>query len=240
MKAIAQKTLEIARQHCESKNLVYYLQEYAIKEANERYLCADQRAQYLADKISDGDAIMTQCFPDAVIGMICRKLETQNKKNVVFYCPETRPYFQGSRLTASVIADMGFTCYVITDNMIGITLERKDIKFAISAADMITLDGHVINKIGTFNIALAARYFQIPYYCLGVPNKNHKDCSNIEIEERAPEDITYIDGQLYTLNNVSAYYPLFDITPPSLVSGIITEKGIYQATDLKSYFNMDE
>ena len=97
-------------------------------------------------------------------------------------CPETRPYFQGARLTASVACDMGFDVTVITDNMPGWVMKEKDVDLFTSAADVITMDGHIINKVGTFQIALAAWYWGVPYFVTGTPNPAHPDLESGEIE----------------------------------------------------------
>jgi len=238
MVQIVNESLARAKTATLQENLIDVTFAYALEEANTRYKRVEQRAIHLSHKINDGFKVMTQCFPDTVIGMLCRHLKQQNK-DVVFYVPETRPYFQGSRLTASVIADMGFEVYVITDNMIGITMSEKQLDLCLSAADVITQDGHVINKIGTFNIALAAWYHDIPYYCLGVPSSKHQTVDSVTIEERHQDNILKIENKRYVHPKAKGYYPLFDITPPKLVSGIVTENGIISPFDLIDFFEAE-
>lgn len=236
MVQIVKGAVDIAKKCDNSDNITEAIFQYAIDEVNTRYARVEKRAEILADKINDGDRIMTQCFADAGVGFLCKHLKLQGKNNVTFFVPETRPYFQGSRLTASVITDMGYESYVITDNMVGITMQKKEINLAFSAADVITLDGNVINKVGTFNIALIAWFNKIPYYCIGAPSKEHINIDSVCIEERNADEIIYIGSDRYTLDGVKAYYPAFDITPPNLVSGIITERGMFASTDLLRYF----
>jgi len=131
---------------------------------------------------------------------------------------------------------MGFDTTVITDNMPAYTMKMKKVDVFTSAADVITMDGHVVNKVSTFQIALAARYWGIPYFTTGTPNAAHPDMSSVEIELRDPSLVTESMGQKHTLAGVKGYYPAFDVTPPKLVDGIVTDKGIFSPYNLKSYF----
>jgi len=167
--------------------------------------------------------------------MMLRSIREEGK-DIKFYCPETRPYFQGARLTASCIKDMGFDVTVITDNMPGYVLEKKNIDLFTSAADVICMDGTVVNKVGTFQIALCSNYFNIPYYVTGIPNIAHPNRDSVTIEERDPDLVLHALKIKTTMKGVKGYYPAFDFTPPELVKGVITDKGCYQPNDLKSYF----
>jgi methylthioribose-1-phosphate isomerase len=99
------------------------------------------------------------------------------------------------------------------------------------------MDGYVVNKIGTFQIALAAFYWRIPYFVTGIPNKHHPTIDTVEIEERDPDFVLQAMGQQTAMKGVKGYYPAFDITHPKLVSGVVTDKGIYSAYDLWSYYD---
>jgi methylthioribose-1-phosphate isomerase len=132
---------------------------------------------------------------------------------------------------------MGFDVTVITDNMPGYVMKQKEVDLFTSAADVITMDGHIVNKVGTFQIALAAHYWGIPYYVTGAPNPAHPDITSIQIEERDPALVMDAMGTKVTLDGVKGYYPAFDITPPKLCDGVVTEKGIYAPYNLKSYFD---
>jgi methylthioribose-1-phosphate isomerase len=116
-------------------------------------------------------------------------------------------------------------------------MKEKKVDVVTSAADMITMDGFVVNKVGTMSLALLANYYGIPYYCTGTPNLKHETIETVKIEERDPSEVMELLGTKVTMEGVKAYYPAFDITPPSLVSGVVTNKGVYSAFDLKSYFN---
>lgn len=216
--------------------IINKLKKYALEEVSERYRAVEIMGDIIAKKTPKGGTIMTQCFADTVVGMICRKLKEYGKSDVKFICPETRPYLQGARLTASVIKDMGFDVHVITDNMPGYILKEKNVDIFTSASDMITQDGHVINKVGTFQIAALCQYHHIPYFVTGRPSPIHKSIDTIEIEERDHSDVLNHLGTKVTLDGVDAYYPAFDITPPNLVSAVITDKGVFSPYDLINYF----
>lgn len=131
---------------------------------------------------------------------------------------------------------MGFPVTVICDNMPAFTLEHKSIDLFTSASDVITLDGHIINKVGTFQIALAASHFGIPYYCTGNPDRDHPDLSTIVIEERKPEEVLESMGQRLVMDGVQAYYPAFDITPPELCRAIVTTRGSFAPKQVADFF----
>ncbi len=207
-----------------------------VSNTNEKYERISKTAGYLVDTFPEKGSVMTQCFGETVVGFMV-KIAQDKGKNISYFCPETRPYLQGARLTASVIKDMGGDVTVITDNMPGYVLKKKNIDVFTSAADVITVDGHVVNKIGTFQIALAANYYNIPYLVTGEPDENHSDIDSVNIEERDSDFVLKAMGEKTTMDGVKGYYPAFDITPPSLVNGVVTEKGIFSSFDLKSYFS---
>ncbi len=190
--------------------------------------------KYMAEKIPIGGAVMTQCYADADLGMTLRALKEAGNP-ARFFCPETRPYLQGARLTASVISDMGFEVTLITDNMPGFTLKTKAIDVFTSAADVICLDGHVVNKVGTFQIALCANYHGVPYYVTGFPDRTHPTVDTVHIEERDPNEVLYAMGVRTCKEGIKGYYPAFDITPPQLVSGVVTDQGVLEASQLADY-----
>ena len=130
--------------------------------------------------------ILTQCFAETIIGTLINECHKRNN-DIKMICAETRPYFQGARLTASVACDMGVDVTVITDNMPGFIMREKKVDVFTSAADVITMDGYVVNKVGTFQIALAASYHNIPYFVTGTPGRGHETIDTVKIEYRDPE-----------------------------------------------------
>ncbi len=239
MERVTARAMDVARREIAAGHtgmaLVDALQQNAIDQIEENYRKYDVIGKLLADKIPMNGTVMTQCFAETVIGTMLR--ECRKRGNAVkVICPETRPYFQGARLTASVACDMGFDVTVISDNMPGYTMKQKKVDLFTSAADVITVDGHIVNKVGTFQIALAASYWGIPYYVTGTPNPSHPDMSSVVIEERDPNLVMEAMGTKTTMDGVKGYYPAFDVTPPKLCDGVVTEKGIFSPMDLKRYF----
>ncbi len=209
--------------------------EHTVKSMNNRYSRIGTVAKYLVDMFPQNGNIMTQCFGETIIGMMLKEAKSRNN-NIKLFCPETRPYLQGARLTASVAYDQGFDVTVITDNMPAFTMQNKNIDLFTSAADSICLDGHIVNKVGTLQIAIAAKYFKVPYFVTGIPDKDYTNISQVKIEERDPNQVLEFRGIKNTMDGVKGYYPSFDITPPSLVSGVVTDKGILSPYDLHRYF----
>lgn len=208
---------------------------YTYRILDERYRNARKIASYAVDLLPNTVTILTQCFAETLIGFTLLVAQERGKE-ITLICPETRPYLQGARLTASVAHELGVPVTVITDNMPAYILARKMAQVFISAADVITLDGHVVNKIGTFQIALAAHYHGIPYYVLGNPSRSHAQIASVEIEERDPNEVLHAMGIPTTLEGVHGYYPAFDITPPHLVGAVITSMGVFSPYDLARNF----
>ncbi len=212
------------------------IRDHTVESMNRRYAKIGEVAKYLVDMFPDHGKIMTQCFGETIVGMMLRETR-QRGKDIKLFCPETRPYLQGARLTSSVAYDMGFDVTVITDNMPAFTMQTKKIDLFTSAADSITMDGHVVNKVGTFQIAIVANHFGIPYFVTGIPDEAHKSIHDVKIEERNPAEVLECRGIKNTLDGVKGYYPAFDITPPHLVSGVVTDRGIFSPFDLNRYYD---
>lgn len=205
---------------------------------DERYRNARKIASFVVDLLPETATILTQCFAETLIGFALLVAREKGRK-IALICPETRPYLQGARLTASVAQDMGIPVTVITDNMPAYVLSRRMAQVFLSAADVITLDGHVVNKIGTFQIALAAHHHRVPYYVFGNPSPSNPTIDTVEIEERDPEEVLQAMGVRTAMPGVKGYYPAFDITPPHLVGAVITSKGVFSPFDLYSHFAVE-
>ena len=209
-----------------------------VESLNRRYSTMQVVGDYLANLIPNGGAILTQCFGETIIGTVIRAARRQNK-TFWAYCAETRPYLQGARLTSSCFAQMGIDTTVLTDNMIAYAMEREGIDLFTSAADSIAWDGHIANKIGTFQIAILAKYFGVPYYVTGIPDREKRTKDDIVIEMRDPAQVLSYRGIPNTLPGVKAIYPSFDVVPPHLISGVVTDKGVYVPYLLGNYFDSD-
>ena len=206
-----------------------------IDSLNRRYSAMEKVGEYLAALFPKNGTIMTQCFGETIIGMMLRAAR-KNKNDIRIYCAETRPYLQGARLTATCCAQMGFDTTVITDNMAAYAMQRKGMDLFTSAADTIARDGHIANKIGTFQIAILAKYFEVPYYVTGIPDKDKMHGGEIIIEERDPKQALSYRGIPSVIPQVKGMYPAFDVVPPHLISGVVTDKGIYVPYLLNDYF----
>jgi len=236
MVAVVQKVLDNAEAALEAKEAVGpSTEEFVLEQVEATYQRARIIGQNVVDLLPDKVTILTQCFAEWLIGftlLVCQ----ERRKNVSLICPETRPYLQGARLTASVAHDMGVPVTVVTDNMPGYLLSQRIPDVFICAADVVTLDGHVVNKIGTYQIALAAHENNIPFYVTSTPSADNPTIDTVTIEERNPEEVLHAMGVRTAMEGVKGYYPAFDITPPKLVSAIVTEKGVFSPYDLKIYW----
>jgi len=192
--------------------------------------------EFGASLIEDGDGILTMCFAETSLLMTLAIAKQQGKQMQVF-TPETRPYLQGARLTAPSIHEIGVPVRIITDNMPTHVISEGKIQKYFTAADLVTLDGHVVNKIGTFQNVLAAHHYGVPYFVFTqAADKLKPNRASVEIEARDPGEIKMCRGVPTTLQEIDAYYPAFDITPPNFVAGVITQHGILSPYDLARYF----
>lgn len=235
IKGCLDKALYCIENNIKGQPFIDEVNKAAFEFQNNNYKRYSIIGKKMAEVIPDNSTVLTQCFGGTVVGTMLRALKEMGK-NIKVVCCETRPFYQGSRLTASVAKDMGFDVTVICDNMPGFMISQNKIDVFTSASDVITMDGHVINKVGTFQIAHICKAFNIPYYVTGTPDIDHKDLSSIKIEERDPSQVLSSLDTKITLEGVKGYYPAFDITPPELVTGVVTELGIYNADELNKYF----
>lgn len=152
----------------------------------------------------------------------------KGKKFSVYAC-ETRPVFQGSRLTVWELQQSGVDVTLITDSMAAQTIVQKGIEAIIVGADRIAANGDTANKIGTLGLAILAKELNIPFY-VAAPSSTFdlatKTGTDIPIEERAAAEITSLNGVQIAPNNTKVYNPAFDVTPSRYITAIITEKGI--------------
>ncbi len=209
-----------------------------VDSLNRRYSRMEIVGEHLAKLFPQEGSILTQCFGETIVGMMLRAAKKMQKK-IKIYCAETRPYLQGARLTASVAAEMGFDTSVVSDNMIAYLMEHHGIDVFTSAADTIARDGHIANKVGTFQIAILCQRFGIPYFVTGIPDADKYSGKDIIIEMRNPEETLSCHGIKHTLPEVKGVYPSFDITPPKLIDGVVTDKGVFSPYDLASYFETE-
>lgn len=221
------------------EQLIKKTRQAAFEFANENYRKYKIIGKNMASLLNDGDTLLTHCFAGTVVGTLLLACREMNK-NITVVCTETRPYWQGARLTASVVHDMGFDVTVISDNMVATAMQQLGINVFFSASDVITMNGDVINKVGTLQIALLCKHFNIPYYCTGTPDHEHKNIDSVTIEFRNPELVLMSMDKKLTMDGVKGYYPAFDITPAQYVTGIVTDKKIYKPETVKEYLNGED
>jgi len=196
--------------------------------------------QRAASLLEDGTSILTHCFPDrAYVYMLMEASRAGKRLNIV--CSETRPYMQGARLTSLCALQAGFGATVITDGMGGYLMRRGDIDAFITAADRICMDGTVCNKIGTYQYALAANANGVPYYALrqSGPDRESANENDIDVEMRPGDALLYCGKERTAPQGVQGLYPGFDITPPDLVTAIVTDRGVFEPSKISSYVDTD-
>lgn len=193
--------------------------------------------------IKKNSTVLTHCNAGALatagygtaLGVIRGAIE-QGKKVKVF-ADETRPFLQGSRLTAWELQKDRIDVTLITDNMAGYMMKKGLIDAVVVGADRIAANGDVANKIGTYTVALLAKEHGIPFYVaapLSTIDIKIKHGDFIPIEERDVKEVSHIKGKRIAPKGIKIKNPAFDVTPNRLVAGIVTEKGVVKAPYIKS------
>lgn len=210
------------------------IRDHVVEDNNIRYSKVGEIARYLVDKFPVNGTVMTQCYAETILGMML--MECRKRGNAIrLFCPETRPFFQGARFTATVCSEMGFDTTLITDNMPAFVMQKEHVDVFTCAADAISADGYVFNKVGTSQISICAKYFGIPVYVSGVPDVGHPTWDTVPIEMRNPDNVLYAMNVRTAVEGVNGYYPAFDMTPPELITGIVTDRGIFAPDRLADY-----
>uniref|UniRef100_A0A0K0F0A8 Methylthioribose-1-phosphate isomerase n=1 Tax=Strongyloides venezuelensis TaxID=75913 RepID=A0A0K0F0A8_STRVS len=185
--------------------------------------------------------VMTICNTGALatsslgtaLGVI-RKLHERNHLEMV-YCLETRPYNQGSRLTAFELTQESIPFTLITDSMAAWAMRTKKIDVILVGADQVALNGDTANKIGTYMLSILGASHNIPFYVV-VPissiNKDIKTGKKIKIEERPAIEMLSFNGLLTAPTTTNVWNPAFDVTPAKFITGILTEKGCFRPNEL--------
>jgi methylthioribose-1-phosphate isomerase len=196
--------------------------------------------------IQKGQTILTHCNAGALatagygtaLGVV--RAAWEQGKAIQVIADETRPVLQGARLTAWELMQDNIPVTLITDNMAGALMRQGKIHLCIVGADRIAANGDVANKIGTYTVAVLAKAHGIPFY-VAAPystiDLQTKSGADIPIEQRNAQEVTTIHGgRPVAPTGVSVYNPAFDVTPAELVSGIITERGVFTPQELAQRF----
>lgn len=179
--------------------------------------------------------VLTHCNAGALcaagygtaLGVIRAAVDSGKKLHV--FADETRPFLQGSRLTAWELMKDGIPTTVIADNMAGTMMQQGKIGAVIVGADRIAANGDVANKIGTYTVAVLAKEHGIPFYVaapFSTVDLSTRDGSQIPIEQRSPREVTHMAGKQVAPDGVGVENPAFDVTPHQYVTAIITERGV--------------
>jgi methylthioribose-1-phosphate isomerase len=199
--------------------------------------------QFGAELLPQSGTILTHCNAGALatagygtaLGVIRAAIE--NGKRLKVLADETRPFLQGSRLTAWELWKDDIDVRVISDNMSGAFMRQGLVDAVIVGADRIAANGDVANKIGTYTVAVLARQHDIPFYVaapLSTLDLSIPDGSHIPIEQRTPTEVTHVGPTRIVPEGVSVFNPAFDVTPNEFVTAIITEVGIARAPYIES------
>jgi len=195
---------------------------------------AHRIGSYGAPLIDDDDTVLTHCNAGTLAtagygtALAIVRAAVEQGKRVSVIATETRPLLQGSRLTAFELSREKIPVKIICDSAAAQLMARGGVDKVVVGADRILRTGHVTNKIGTLPIALAARFYGVPFY-VAAPVSTidlETDHSQVVIEERDPDEVLYIGRRRLAPRNVGALNPAFDITPPDLVTGIVTDRGV--------------
>ena len=194
-----------------------------------------------ASLIEDGDTVLTHCNTGTMatvsygtaFGVIRTAISQGKKINVI--ATETRPRLQGARITTFEAVSDGIPLTLIVDGAVGITMAKGMVNKVIVGADRITRTA-VINKVGTFMLALAAKYHGIPFYSAAPATTFDlaKDSSSPVIEERDSKEVTQIQGRQITPKGTRVFNPAFDVTPLELVTAVITDRGVFSAEQVRN------
>ncbi len=198
---------------------------------------------YGAEVVPKGATILTHCNAGALatvgygtaLGVVRSAFAKDNTVQV--FADETRPRQQGARITTLELTMDGIPVTLITDGMCSYFMKKGMIDMVCVGADRIAANGDAANKIGTYTVAIAAKYHNIPFYVaapLSTIDTSIKTGDDIVIEERSHDEVTHINGKTICAEGVNIINPGFDVTPHELISGIITEKGILRPDYNKS------
>jgi methylthioribose-1-phosphate isomerase len=191
--------------------------------------------------LPDGARVLTHCWMDTYLIELVRAADAVGKR-FEWVATETRPYLQGARLTAHTLRELGQDVTLITDGMGAAALAPSStlghIDALVTAADRVSLDGSVVNKVGTLGLAIAAHAFDVPFYALvQAPDETVARGDDIVIEERNPSEVlSVLDQRTASPLVTEGWYPAFDVTPPRFVTKIVTDHGVFDPSELGRYF----
>lgn len=205
--------------------------------AEEDVAACKRLGKFGAELIEDGETVITQCNAGALatvgygtaLGVL--RAASEQGKCIKVIVPETRPALQGSRLTAFELSRDGFDCTIIADTAVGSMMQAGRVDKAVVGADRVTKDGFVFNKIGTYQMAVLAKRHGVPFYP-AAPSSSFdltRTHDRVTIEQRPHDEVVKIRGRRIAPRGVPVSNPAFDMTPPELVTAIVSDRGIIRA-----------
>lgn len=208
----------------------------ALKMSEEDVEANRQMGANGAKMFRDGDVVLTHCNAGSLatvaygtaLGVIRAARESGKRLSVI--ATETRPVMQGSRLTAFELQHDGIDVSLIPDTAVGHMMAKSAIKRVIVGADRVLRTGHVFNKIGTYQVAILASRHRVPFYVAAPLSTFDFESSpdEVMIEERSVDEVVKVGKKRIAPKGVRVFNPAFDMTPPELITGIITEKGVFK------------
>jgi len=184
----------------------------------------------------DGDIVLTHCNAGSLatvaygtaLGVIRAARESGKRLSVI--ATETRPVMQGSRLTAFELLHDGIDVSLITDTAVGHMMAMGTVNHVIVGADRVLRTGHVFNKIGTYQVAVLANKHNVPFYVAAPLSTFDFESTpqDVIIEDRSVDEVVKVGKRRIAPKGVRVFNPAFDMTPPELITGIITEKGVLE------------
>jgi len=228
------RAMEVAARAGDKESAREALVKEVVKMADEDVAACKRLGKIGADLVKDGDNVLTHCNAGALatvgygtaLGVI--RAASEQGKCVRVIVPETRPALQGSRLTAFELSRDGFSCTIIADTAVGSMMQAGKVDLAIVGADRVTRDGFVFNKIGTYQMAVLAKRHAVPFYP-AAPTSSfdlRRTHDQVTIEERPADEVAKIRGRRIAPKGVPVANPAFDMTPPELVTSIVSDRGI--------------
>lgn len=233
----------IKNSNSDIKGIIEELRKNGIKLENEDIAKNKKIGDNGAKIVPKGATILTHCNAGALatvgygtaLGVV--RSAFANDNSIQVFADETRPRQQGARITTFELTMDGIPTTLISDGMCSYFMKKGMIDLVVVGADRIAANGDTANKIGTYTVAIAAKYHNIPFYIaapLSTIDTSIKTGDEIVIEERSHEEVTHINGDWVCAKGVNIINPGFDVTPNELITGIITEKGILRPDYKKS------
>ncbi|MBD3404655.1 MAG: S-methyl-5-thioribose-1-phosphate isomerase [Candidatus Lokiarchaeota archaeon] len=220
-----------------AEDIIQQLIEEAKEIAEEDVRMCRQMGEHALSLIKPGYTIQTICNAGSLatvhlgtVGGVVR-VAHEEYSDIKVYAVETRPRMQGAMLTVFEFMEDDIDVTLITDGMIGTVFRQGRVDCCVVGADRILRTGHVINKIGTYTMAITAKYHNIPFYTVAPWSTIDMETNpeDVIIEERNEDEIRIINDEYVTVPTAKVYNPAFDMTPPDLVEAIITDKGVVKA-----------